>query len=301
MLAMTFGRPMMIPPEHYYNAEMPEPVDDARITATHIAPQPKDSASPKILLFIHKVKLCIILHNILRTLYQAGGDDGETKFRGGDMMEFDQQLCTWVASLPASMRMGEPLEENPEDAASARPRNVLYTRYLTVRILLTRPSLAVVARTADPAGGLRPLGQAFALCAAETCIDTSKRLIDHIRAHLGRGRRFLGAAWYNTHSVFSAALVLFAAQIIPALRGRVSDGRHWKDSIEVMRLLSRKCSSARTYLSILELFNKYLTQSDGPAQQQTELEEMHTGWSDCSSTSPSVFSRIGWTHWGSMS
>jgi hypothetical protein len=263
MLAMTFGRPMMIPSEHY-EVEMPEPVDDTQITCADITPQPTNCRPPKILCFIHKVKLYVVLHRILKSLYQ-GKNGVENQFHGGDMMEFDQQLCSWKANLPPGLAMRETFGDQDEPLSS-RPRNILYARYLGVRVLLTRPSLAVVARLTEFPGNddLCPLNQAFALTAAESCVESARRLIDHIRANGIAEGRCLGASWYNTHAVFSAGLVLFAAQIIPALRARDLVGVHWKYCIELMQALSQRCSSARLCLSILvEIFNRHLSEPNG--------------------------------------
>lgn len=256
MLAMTFGRPMMIPSQYYHDAEIPAPVDDARA----LGPQQKENTSPKVLLFINRIKLCIILHSILKALYQQTVDNKETRFPAEDMMKLDKQLCSWKDNLPTPMRMKEDPQGITCESSETRPRYMLYTRYLIVRILLTRPSLAVVADMASTSSEkLRTLDQTFALSAAEACIDTSKHLIDYIRTNLQIER----AAWNTTHSIFSAALVLFAAHIIPILRPRILESRQWEDSIELMRHLSEKCSSAQICLSMLERFKNCLTQYNG--------------------------------------
>lgn len=267
MLATTFGRPMMIASEYYSSAEMPEAVDDVRPAATVATQAATETATtPKILLFIYRIKLCIVLHSILRTLYRAAGDDGESEFRAGDMMKLDQQLSGWIANLPAPMKMRESVEPAAEDFSHVAPGRMLYTRYLTARILLTRPALALVAKRGNNplvAYGLSPLNHGFAFCAAEACIDTSMRLIDHIRTHLPRERKVLGAAWYNTTCVFNAALVLFVAQTVPSLRPQLSQSRHWQDCIDLMRSLAEQCSSSQACLSMLESLKSRLDQSGG--------------------------------------
>ena len=48
MLAVTFGRPTMIPPEFYDSVDLPEPVHDGQITTTGISPRTEqgDSSRP---------------------------------------------------------------------------------------------------------------------------------------------------------------------------------------------------------------------------------------------------------------
>lgn len=146
---------------------------------------------------------------------------------------------------------------------------MIYTRYLIARILLTRPSLLAVACTTgtnspDPGRNLDTLSNldhGFALCAAQACVDTSKRLVDHIRSDTGPQRRAVGATWYNTNCIFNAALVIFSAHMIPGLQARVSDQDHWQACIELMRGFSRNCRSAQACLSMLELLNSHLAQS----------------------------------------
>jgi hypothetical protein len=249
MLGMTFGRPMMIHSQYYHNAEIPEPVDDA----PHVPRQQEVGMTPKILLFINRFKLCVILHDILQALYQATADDKEAIFDAEEMSKFDKRLCAWKDNLPASMRMMDSSQDMVCESSSMRPRYMLYTRYLLVRILLTRPSLAVVASMASPTAAkkLTTLDQTFALSAAEACIDTSSQLIDYIHTNL----HIEHVAWNSTHSIFSASLVLFAAQLIPVLKPRMLENRQWEGSIEVMRYLSQKCSSAQACLSMLEGLN----------------------------------------------
>ncbi|KAH8647834.1 fungal-specific transcription factor domain-containing protein [Xylariales sp. PMI_506] len=260
VLAMTFGRPMMISPEHC-DVDMPEAVDDKQITTTQIrALGNGERQPPRILLFIHKLKLYLVLQRILQSVYQSSnGADGGLGL--GKMMEFDQQLLDWQSELPPHLQMDNVPNSSENSGAYARQRNILYARYLTVRVLLTRPSLGSVARKMDYDRGLQPLGQTFAYSAALACIATAKRLIEHIQTNLVIEGCFLGASWYNTYSVFSAGLVLFGAQMIPGLRSEVAGGRHWDNCISTMRLLSHRCSSARGCLSMLQSFDRRLSQS----------------------------------------
>ncbi|KAH8911231.1 hypothetical protein BR93DRAFT_989904 [Coniochaeta sp. PMI_546] len=280
MLAMTFGRPTMILPEYYQNVELPEPVHDGQITVTGISRQQvaaevgdASAKPPNVLLFIQRVELCIILHSILRTLYEPVKRTGETTtLRVREMAELDQQLSLWLAQLPATMQMKQPQGETPQPSSNSNssvPSHMIYTRYLTVRILLTRPSLVAVAFATARNGpganskidGLPPLDHSFAICAAQACIDTSKRLLDHIRGDTGLQRRVVGATWYNTNCVFNAALVIFSAHIIPDLQASVAGQDHWQSSIDLMRSFSRNCRSAQACLSMLEMLNSHLEQS----------------------------------------
>ncbi|KAL1836096.1 hypothetical protein VTK73DRAFT_5203 [Phialemonium thermophilum] len=83
MLGMTFGRPMMIPAECYQNADLPAPVDDvldgpAPAPTAHETHPPSSTGlptsttgagkTPKILVFLCRVKLCVVLQGILRSL-----------------------------------------------------------------------------------------------------------------------------------------------------------------------------------------------------------------------------------------
>lgn len=259
VLAMTFGRPMMIGPEHYDSIDFP--VDNS------------GDGSPGLLLFTHKLKLYQVLQRILRTFYQAKDQSKESQVpRCGDMAELDQQLQAWRAQLPASLKMDAVPMQN-QNHENGRPRRILYARYLAVRIVLTRPSLAMVARSQTPSTSsndplhMPPLEQSFAQSAAETCIATAKHLLAHVHKYLVTAETpdrptstMQGAAWYNTHSVFSATLVLFSAHTIPRLQQLVIDGPHWADGMEVMRLLARRFTPAQACLSIMESFHQHLAQ-----------------------------------------
>ena len=185
------------------------------------------------------------------------------------MADLDQQLSAWLARLPTMMRMKELVNDPTQPSAGGHTSilsHVIYTRYLTVRILLTRPSLATVANAARNSPGanvddLTPLDQSFALCAAEACVDTSKRLIDHIQNDTGLQRRLVGATWYNTNCIFNSALIIFSAHIIPALQARVLDHCHWQACMELMKSFSHSCRSAQACLSVLDLLNGRLAKA----------------------------------------
>lgn len=131
MLAMTFGRPTMILPEYYQNVELPEAVHDGQITAAGISAQRPvedgvDGAEPpRVLLFIQRVELCIILHSILKTLYEPVKRTAEaTSLRVREMAELDQQLSTWLARLPEAMQMRQaraPMAQPSANSNSSVP------------------------------------------------------------------------------------------------------------------------------------------------------------------------------------
>ena len=54
------------------------------------------------------------------------------------------------------------------------------------------------------------------------CATRETQLIEHIQHNVIADGHLLGASWYNTYSVFSAELVLFAALVSPALRREMS-------------------------------------------------------------------------------
>jgi hypothetical protein len=281
MLAMTFGRPTMIPPEYYQNVDLPEPVHDGQITTMGISPATEEddgAKPPSVLCFIQRLELCVILHGILRTLYEPMKRVGDlTTLRVREMAELDQQLSAWLAELPPAMQMSKAevgLAQPASQNNSSVPSHMIYTRYLTVRILLTRPSLVAVGlkhTTGRPNpeashGDLASLDHIFTLCAAEACVDTSKRLVDHIRSDTGLQRRVVGATWYNTNCIFNAALVIFSAHIIPSLQARITAQGYWQACIDLMRAFSHHCRSAQACLSMLELLNSHLGQAAGERQ-----------------------------------
>ena len=253
-LSMSFGRPRMVS-NLSNDVELPESVDDILITTTKLTPQPKSGPPAKIAMFIQNARLSVILGDILRSLY-GSSTDGKDEIKHSEVFQFDSRLRTWYDQLPVFLQMGDAgLHEHRVDLI--RQRNVLYSRYLNVRIVLSRPSLTVLARVgvkADPSqvGCVSPL---MLLSTAKACVAAAERQIQHIYQFYGKN--LLGAAWYNAFFTFHAGTILFAAKI-SGNADITCTGRRWEDSIDLLARLSQQCSSAKKYLKTLEVFDAHL-------------------------------------------
>ena len=72
---------------------------------------PPQLPPPKILLFIHNVKLNIILNKGLRTLYGSKDDARKpSNIPKAAMLEFEQRVALWAEELPAELKYKTPAE-----------------------------------------------------------------------------------------------------------------------------------------------------------------------------------------------
>jgi hypothetical protein len=146
VLAMSYGRPPMAV-SIATTVERPLPVDDERITHDGVRPQPLGTPSHNAC-FNATIPLYAILADVLRALYQPQSTDESVPSAAPtsmlDVMALEQRLQGWRESLPAYFRFGGAHDDPamPLDLWLQRQRNILHHRWLHVRILLFRPSLA---------------------------------------------------------------------------------------------------------------------------------------------------------------
>ena len=72
---------------------------------------PNKLPPPKIILFIHNVKLNIILNKALRILYGSKDDARKpSNIPKAAMLEFEQRVALWAEELPAVLKYKTPAE-----------------------------------------------------------------------------------------------------------------------------------------------------------------------------------------------
>jgi Fungal specific transcription factor domain len=191
ILAMLFGRPLMIHDQDAYLVHLPIAQDDQYIMPTSILPSAQPS---KMTFYIATCQLYRILGDILRELYSPRDDyrtmkEEEWLSKVSSIMRFDKELKDWLSSVPTFLQWGSE-EEVSEDIL--RQRNVLQVRMLNVRNLLYRPSLILLGRR-DYAGD-NGLDLSTTLTCARFCVASAK---DTIQLLHSTASRLTGAFWYN--------------------------------------------------------------------------------------------------------
>lgn len=135
ILAMLFGRPLMIHDQDAYLVQLPTAQDDQYILPNTILPSNQPS---KMTFYIATCQLYRILGDILRELYSPQDDYRTMKeeqwlTKVSSIMRFDKELKDWLSQVPKFLQFGSK-EDVPDDIV--RQRNVLQVRYPTSPVVL---------------------------------------------------------------------------------------------------------------------------------------------------------------------
>jgi hypothetical protein len=127
VLAMLFGRPLMIHDQDAYLVHLPTAQDDQYIMPTSILTSSQPS---KMTFYIATCQLYRILGDILRELYSPRDDYRTMKgeqwlSKVSSIMRFDKELKIWLSNVPKFLQW-----ESKEDVSDdiVRQRNVLQVR-----------------------------------------------------------------------------------------------------------------------------------------------------------------------------
>ncbi|KEF52943.1 uncharacterized protein A1O9_10849 [Exophiala aquamarina CBS 119918] len=177
VLAMTYGRPLMMPPHvTKQTLHLPSPIDDEYLTRYPKAPGKQPENSPSLMAcYSNTLVLQEILGEILASFYQ--GDQMVSSSQSGpkshpevsnstlvsrlkagdfqDLFRLEGKLSSWYDGLPAFLKVSqEDSSVNdvvqssailvPPKVIFARQANALRTRWLHVRLFLFRPALLAV-------------------------------------------------------------------------------------------------------------------------------------------------------------
>ncbi|CCX33498.1 Similar to Uncharacterized transcriptional regulatory protein C3C7.04; acc. no. O14130 [Pyronema omphalodes CBS 100304] len=282
IVSMTFGRPSMI--SLHSQVTLPLEVDDEHIQAeSTICEQPEGRPS-RISFFIQTLKLYDILGEILAYFYDSSGSKCSlsTNEKADDyyqsLLRLDRRLLDFQRELPPFLRL-HPIDKNNcpyshEYPFTTRQANVLHARYLNIRILLFRPILINLIQESphafpDQGFSKQPpitttlLEASLALKCSVSCVLAAQEAISLIDDNLLTGA--VPAWWYYIFYLYTAATVLLAAKLCPALEGELdycSLEVSWKKCIEIMRGLEDRYESAKRCLATLEVFHDQIISSD---------------------------------------
>ena len=132
VLAMLFGRPLMIHDRDAYMVALPTAQDDITITQTQILPAKGPS---RMAFYLGTCQLYWIMGDILRELYSPQ-DDYKTMTgqqwvaKVSLILRFDKEINDWLGTVPRFLQWGSGMEVS-EDIE--RQRNVLRARYYQSR------------------------------------------------------------------------------------------------------------------------------------------------------------------------
>jgi len=152
MVAMTLGRPTMIPKADALAVPFPAAIDDQYLSPKlgddHSQPQEQISI---VEFYVQSLKLYIINEETLSTMYKSDGSDGPpsamTKLANLDLntiLRLDSAITDWYDSLPKKLKVRSNPVDDFTEPIFARQSNILRLRCLQVQILLFRPVLLLL-------------------------------------------------------------------------------------------------------------------------------------------------------------
>lgn len=224
-LAMTFGRPPILPNE-YFTMEMPTSMTrDAFIPRSG----PTSSTVPDTLcLFTATIELYLLIGDVLADLY--GNNLGSDLPRSmsemtHSILRLEKRLGAWKRGLPpelqkrpwtsdrSSVQVSTPL---PDDHVFDRLSVIMALSHLNVRILLHRSILSKFLAYDDDAENEDSTDVFFRGVAEQSVIVCEASAIDLVAIVYGMGSdaAFLPAWWFTAYYTFNAALVLFACLVV---------------------------------------------------------------------------------------
>ncbi|RFU29418.1 hypothetical protein B7463_g6928, partial [Scytalidium lignicola] len=249
---IQLGRPPILSKDSL-SIDLPACIDDDFISDT-AQPSAPGAGTPSeksyLSFFVATIQLCRFMRDVSEA-YDQPDDQSRT-------LEIDQNMCDWISSLPSHL---QPSGERSTDSKLSRQKDVLTSRFLHLRLLLHRPSVASSYLKITPLTPFTSLKSTIAAhinaLRVEICICIATNLIEHI-ASLSQG--LTSAWWYDLNYLFSTATLLISQSssnppemsIIHAIQVAI-------DVVKGMR--DRGKSLAANYLRLLEKYREQILSS----------------------------------------
>ncbi|KAL4877987.1 fungal-specific transcription factor domain-containing protein [Aspergillus karnatakaensis] len=287
VISMTFGRPAMISKASCGSVPLPATIDEEYIASASGSEATQPADRPSFMAFYAKsLELYEILNDVLLSLYKPVVEESpddiydfyfnkETAEDELTIFELDRALTKWTRSLPPHLRGSSAT--GPDNIIFYRQSVVLRARFLHVRMLLFRPVLSkyCTAReiASDPLISLNDsLPQRVALQCSSICVKVAQEVIELIYSNIPSDGSSgpLPAWWYNILYVYTAATVLIASRLCPAIFEEVSEPaitRSWKCALEILRKYQTYSTSARRCVAALEILYEQVVSETPPPDQ----------------------------------
>ncbi|XRM42332.1 hypothetical protein ABZX51_005556 [Aspergillus tubingensis] len=284
VISMTFGRPAMISKASCGSVPLPATVDEEYIPAVSGSEVTQPADRPSVMAFYAKsLELYEILNDILLSLYSPTTDESpeniydyyfnkEANQGERTIFELDRALTKWSRSLPSHLRGESHLGGGY--TVFYHQSVVLRARFLHVRMLLFRPILSRYCTSreigiADPMISLQDsFPQRVALQCSTICVKVAQEVIGLIHSNMPADGSSgpLPAWWYNILYVYTAATVLIAGRLCPAILEEVTEAaitQSWENALEVLQRYHSHSTSARRCVAALEILYERVV-SEGP-------------------------------------
>jgi hypothetical protein len=301
-LSLTFGRPPMITSRSVTLVPSPVAHQNPDTCSCSASMSGLNSESSDIHFYIESLKLYEIMNEALLNLYNSPLEEepkvdpyvvyfGSLGAKGlGLLFDRDKSLCLWNRNLPIHLRLRTNTQRY---GTHQRQATVLKLRYYYIRILLYRPVLSRFCSRYENDGGTleEVMPSKIALQCSLMCLNTAFEVIELFDSIMeGQDPEsfddVLPAWWYSIFYVYSAATVLVATLLQPAITAEVPEQavvKSWRTAIKIMGRFQKFSTHAARYTAVLNVLfdqvpqqhrkhrNSLQQRSHGVTHQQRQL------------------------------
>ncbi|UJO19783.1 Sorbicillinoid biosynthetic cluster transcription factor sor3 [Fulvia fulva] len=300
LLAMTFGRPSMI--DRFTDVPAPALVDDEYLSDRDIGVQPS-SVPSRLGLFVSSCQLFDLLEEILELFYRDSSGTSSQKHPNGmtqasellaPVLDLNRRLDKFVENVPEYLQV--PTSGSGTEDHIHLQQQVLYCRFLYVRLLSLRPVLLMsTRRNAKAFTTPMSLDDDLIRSCCTLCTFTACRLIDTLYENLGTLYRSSG--WHTVYFTFSAAIVLLASSKVEELGPHVNRPTieaAWARCWQVLQHYEGQIHSAAHARNILQTMKARMTDSfrRGGDSQRTVAHDNYAVRQDTNGTATAYNNEI---------
>ncbi|OIW26954.1 hypothetical protein CONLIGDRAFT_580431 [Coniochaeta ligniaria NRRL 30616] len=256
-LSMKLGRPPSILSATAFDVDLPLNVDDQYISQDLITPRQPDYRPSLIMFFNHTIQQGRLIEKVLHELYRPTIRSANDPVKSpphqsatnshviGQTVMLDGEVLSWWNNAPPHLKDKPDVSDGPEFELQ---RNVLYLRYLNLRLLTHRQTFLLFCKQDID----DPFQRAVVIASCRACVTIAREVIEVIH-----GRRLFNSLWYNLHYVFTSMGVLLSLQTMDKTRLESLGETRGQDSalelgMEYLKAASRVSTLAARYVGMLE-------------------------------------------------
>ncbi|KXH49471.1 fungal specific transcription factor [Colletotrichum simmondsii] len=294
MIAITHGRPAMISDQLALSVVLPS-IPDTNVTSVDgVQLSAVQLHKLRYQAFFHKsLELYEVINHAVLAFYSStsplksptypNGTGSKTQrsldrpeLDLGKALQLDQRLMKWEKNLPSFLTMAEP--ETTLDEVFRRQAVILRIRLLHARMLLLRPMLTrfCLSQCPETSQVHDDLSSRVVQQCAMVCVEAAQSLISFIvqfQQHDGT-LGLLPAWWYRVFYIYTAATVLIAARLRPAVFSSLDISRSWNQAMALLHDHESLGPSPRRCAAALQILSTKMFQDQQP--QSTALPSSDT-------------------------
>ncbi|KAJ5093357.1 hypothetical protein N7456_009218 [Penicillium angulare] len=261
VLAMTYGRPAMIPTWLSTRVPLPNMIDDEFLDTQSEECFTRPDDRPCLMEFyVSQLQLHEIMNNILLKLYMVH-DGRQHPIDIITTFKLDEKLINWSDGLSNWLQFDIPLDDS--DSLRHRLAILINISFFHARILLLRPILAqyCLLHAHNSTKLSKSLASIMTVQCSSVCLEIAHRSLEIIYTNIDLGNVFgpVPAWWYSVLYVYTAATVLLAERIQPEIGAtidrRYSNAVSWNRAIQILRAYARVGNSAKRCVAALEILS----------------------------------------------